>query len=135
MAYDQEYYLDNKEQILSHQAKYREKNKEKERLRHKIYREKNKDRHAGYERKRRASKRNSISEIYTVEEVLEKYGTLCHICEIEIDLTAERKPGKDGWEKGLHIDHLIEIHKGGADTLENVRPAHGLCNLKRNGKQ
>jgi len=31
----------------------------------------------------------------------------------------------------LHIDHLVPLAKGGSDTLENVRPAHGICNLRK----
>jgi 5-methylcytosine-specific restriction endonuclease McrA len=134
MPYDPIKYQEEKERRAVWSKTYRLKNKDKERLRHKLYRQKNKEKRAGYERKRRAIKRNSTSEPYTITDVLEKYGTLCHICNLEIDLNAERRSGKDGWEQGLHIDHLIEISKGGADTLENVRPAHGLCNLERNGK-
>jgi len=32
---------------------------------------------------------------------------------------------------GLHIDHVMPLSKGGPDTLENVRPAHGSCNVKK----
>ena len=134
MAYDPEKYAANKERILKYQAAYRERNLVKERLRRKRWKELNKEKHAGYERKRRASKRNAPSEPYTITDVLERYGNKCHICGKKIDLKAERRTGRKGWEKGLHIDHLVEISKGGADTLENVRPAHGLCNLERNGK-
>jgi len=35
---------------------------------------------------------------------------------------------------GLQIDHVIPIVKGGPDTLNNVRPAHGLCNIKKKDK-
>jgi 5-methylcytosine-specific restriction endonuclease McrA len=62
-------------------------------------------------------------------QVLELYGTKCHICEKEIDLNASRQVGKPGWENGLHIDHVIPLSKGGNDTIENVRPSHGQCNI------
>jgi hypothetical protein len=71
---------------------------------------------------------------YTEAEVLEKYGSDCHICQTPIDLKANRQPGKPGWKKGLHIDHLVPILRGGPDTLENVRPAHGLCNTSKGAK-
>jgi 5-methylcytosine-specific restriction endonuclease McrA len=29
----------------------------------------------------------------------------------------------------LHIDHVYPLSKGGLDTLENVRPSHGKCNI------
>jgi 5-methylcytosine-specific restriction endonuclease McrA len=66
---------------------------------------------------------------YSDQDVLEAYGLDCHICQTPIDLNAPRQVGKDGWEKGLHIDHVYPLSKGGLDTLENVRPAHGKCNV------
>lgn len=81
-------------------------------------------------RKRRATKLGNYSEPYTLEQVLERYGTNCHICQKPIDLQAPRLP-RDGknWEIGLHLDHVIPISKGGADMLENVKPAHAKCNF------
>jgi 5-methylcytosine-specific restriction endonuclease McrA len=134
MAYDPEKYAANPEKFAEYGKRYREKHKEKERLRHKIYKQNNKEKHASSERRRRARKRNQQTDLYTVEQVIELYGISCYICLEPIDLNAERRTGRKGWEKGLHIDHLIEISKGGSDTLDNVRPAHGLCNLERNGK-
>lgn len=82
-------------------------------------------------RKRKARKFNVCHSPYTEQQVLEKYGTNCHICKLPIDLKAPRKAGKRGWEKGLHIDHKKALSKGGEDNIENVRPAHGLCNVKK----
>ena len=132
MVYNKAYYDANTEKFLAMQAAWREKNREKERLRHKIYRQANKDKHAGYERKRRAIKRQAVAEFYTTEDVLNLHGTNCHICNKPIDLLASRRVGRQNWENGLHIDHIIPISKQGSDTLENVRPSHGLCNLKKN---
>ena len=85
--------------------------------------------------RRRTKKFNGIIMPYSVDDVLSLYGALCHICEEPIDLNAPKTVGKGlGWEKGLHIDHLVPISKGGSDTLENVRPAHGLCNLSKGAK-
>lgn len=84
---------------------------------------------------RRARLLGNESEPYTEQEVLELYGTDCHICNEPIDLQANRRAGQDGWEKGLHIDHVIPILKGGPDTLENVRPSHGLCNISKGAKE
>jgi hypothetical protein len=66
---------------------------------------------------------------YTETEILEKYGTLCHICNLEIDMNAPRQVGRLGWEMGLHLDHVYPLSKGGDDTIENVRPSHGRCNI------
>lgn len=69
---------------------------------------------------------------YTEEQVLAAYGNECYLCNNPIDLSAPRWTAKPGWQNGLHIDHLIPVSKGGPDTLENVRPTHGLCNTTKN---
>jgi 5-methylcytosine-specific restriction endonuclease McrA len=66
---------------------------------------------------------------YSDADVLSTYGLDCHICQTPIDLNAPRQVGKNGWEKGLHIDHVYPLSKGGLDTIENVRPSHGKCNI------
>jgi 5-methylcytosine-specific restriction endonuclease McrA len=72
---------------------------------------------------------NPESNYFTANTVLATYGTNCHICSEPIDLEAPRKSGLEGWELSLHIDHVKPLSKGGDDTLENVRPSHGQCNL------
>jgi 5-methylcytosine-specific restriction endonuclease McrA len=84
---------------------------------------------ANRNRMHRAKAAGGVVGYYSDLQVLELYGTDCHICGETIDLTASRQCGRDGWEKGLHIDHVIPLSKGGADSLENVRPAHGQCNI------
>ena len=79
---------------------------------------------------RRHFRRNSTEPgNYSDIDVLSTYGLDCHICQTPVDLNAPRKVGQDGWEKGLHIDHVYPLSKGGLDTLENVRPSHGKCNI------
>ena len=80
---------------------------------------------------RRARKAQVESEYYTEQLVLETHGHLCHICGTEVDLTAPRICGVEGWENGLHLDHVIPISAGGSDVLSNVKPAHGKCNLTK----
>lgn len=67
--------------------------------------------------------------LYSDIEVVQMYGARCHICLGPIDLDAPRQCGKPGWEKSLHIDHVFPLSKGGLDTIENVRPSHGQCNI------
>ena len=86
-------------------------------------------------RRRQAKKNKSDFEFYTDSDVLNKYGSICHICNKQIDLKAPRRSGMGkNWENGLHIDHVIPISEFGPDTLENVRPAHGLCNIKKGNR-
>jgi 5-methylcytosine-specific restriction endonuclease McrA len=82
-------------------------------------------------RRRRAQKLNNGSESYTELQVLEKHGTDCYLCGNPIDMSAPRKCGLPGWQNGLHIEHVIDLALGGSDTLQNVRGAHAICNLKK----
>lgn len=84
--------------------------------------------------KRRAKVMATRHELYTEQQVIEKYGTNCHLCHLPIDFDAPRRVGRNGWEKGLHIEHLVPIDKGGPDILDNVRPSHGLCNLRKGAR-
>jgi 5-methylcytosine-specific restriction endonuclease McrA len=128
------HYAENKEALLAYQKGYRKRNAAKFRAKQKKYWAKHPEKALAFNRKRRA-RVNKVEHIpYTKEEVLEKYGSDCHICGIPIDLNAPRKAGKKGWEHGLHLDHLIPISKGGPDTIDNVRPAHGVCNLSKGAR-
>lgn len=85
-------------------------------------------------RVRRARVKGVPFERYRVEDVIDRYGTICHLCNKEIDLSAPRQMKVPGWQNGLHMDHVIPISKNGPDVLDNIRPAHGLCNIQRNNK-
>jgi len=94
----------------------------------------NPEKHKVSSRVRRARVKGVIGEPYTWFEVIDMWGASCHICGKIIDLDAPRQMSKQGWEQGLHMDHVVPISKGGSDTLSNVKPAHGLCNIKKNDK-
>jgi len=81
------------------------------------------------DRMHRAKAAGGVLGYYSDEDVVKLYGTDCHICNEPIDFTAPRQCGKLGWERGYHVDHVIPLSKGGADSIENVRPAHGQCNI------
>ena len=134
-AYFKEYKKKNRERLLHIQRLYVEANREKVAAQKKQWKIDNPERNLHSNRKaeraRRARLKNNITIPYKESQVISTYGTNCNICGLEIDFLAPRQVGKKGWEKGLHIDHLIPIAKGGSDTLNNVRPTHGLCNLKK----
>ena len=121
--YAKEWRKTNSEKYKQAQLKYRLSNYEKV---------KENGRKASH--KRRALKFGSGYSPYTEQQVLEKYGTNCHLCKLPIDMNAPRKVGKNGWQKGLHIEHLIPLSKNGKDNLKNVRPSHGLCNMTKYNK-
>lgn len=128
------YYQKNKEKLKAKTAAYAKANPEKARKWKKESAERHPETRRIGKRRRRAREASVKSERYTTQEVLDLYGFLCHICGKEIDLTAPRQCGKKGWRHGLHIDHLIPISKGGSDTLSNVRPSHGGCNVRKSFK-
>jgi 5-methylcytosine-specific restriction endonuclease McrA len=133
-----EYYRKNREDILEKRKHYREANHEKIIQRDKIYREVNSEffnaSHRKAKRKRKALRLQNGHSPYSEAEVLNTYGTNCHLCGQSIDFEAPRSSGAFGWELGLHIDHVIPISKGGSDTLENVKPAHGRCNVSKGNR-
>jgi len=124
----------NKEKANATQRAWRLKNKEKDAVYKAEYKTKYPHKAGEYRRQRRAREAHVVSEPYEWFEVLHKYGTMCHICGDKIDINAPRKTGEKGWEHGLHIDHIIPISKGGPDTIDNVRPAHGVCNLSKGAR-
>jgi 5-methylcytosine-specific restriction endonuclease McrA len=127
-------YNNNKESILESHRSYYRNNKEKILKRHKRYYVSNIDLYRRAKSRRRAKERNNGYEKYTLAQVLELYGTVCHICLEQIDMDAPRSIGAKGWENGLHLDHVIPISKGGSDTLSNIRPSHGICNMTKSSK-
>lgn len=159
--YNSQYHQANFEVLSEYQRRWRENNHQKLLDQAKTYRETNRDqvlvclrdwktrnpdyaseylknnldKNAGWTRARRARIRGNLVEKYTETQVLDTYGTNCHICLGPIDMFAPRHARSGpGWELGLHIDHLLPIALGGPDTLANVRPSHAICNLAKGGK-
>ena len=130
--------INNPEKVKKIKNAWNEANREKYKKSIKASRAKNPDLYSemgrSKTRRRRAMQKLQKVENYTTQHVLDLYGSLCHLCGTGIDLQATRQCGKKGWEYGLNIDHVIPISKGGSDTLENVRPAHAVCNLKKGAK-
>ena len=120
----------NQDKIIA----WREANKDKIR----IWLEANREKVNAYSRNKtrriRAMRKGIGYEPYTEYQVLELYGTDCHICGKPIDMKAPRRCGLTNWEYGLQIDHVIPLSKEGQDTLKNVRPSHGICNLRKGSK-
>lgn len=108
---------------------YRNENWEKIAQQKKEWAKNNPDKSRRIKRKYRVAKRNVIHEPYTDQQVLDKYGHNCYLCQEPIDFTVPRKE-----PKGFQVEHVIAISKGGPDTLENVRPSHAACNWSKGNK-
>ena len=133
--YQQNMRIKHKDNVLKRNKEYHYKNRDSILTKKREYSKNNKEISRRGDRKRRAQKIQNGFEFYTEQQVIETYGNECYLCNSRIDLKAARQIGKLGWQNGLHIDHLIPISKGGPDTLENVRPTHGLCNITKNNKE
>ena len=105
------------------------KNRVNERTRN--WRLSNPDKHKESTRANKNRRRGAKVEHYTTQQALDIYGSNCHLCGEPIDLKAPRWTAILGWERGLHLDHVVRISEGGKDSLENVRPSHALCNLQK----
>ena len=113
---------------------WQKKNKDKMKQYRKKYNASEKGKENRKEAKQRRRERISVNgkEQWTLDEFLRMYAiVLCVECGDVIDLSAPRNTGAEGWERGLHIDHKIAIAAGGSDTLDNLSPTHGICNLKK----
>ena len=122
---------DNKDKIKATQAIWYDNNRDVKLEKNKNWDKSNPDKKRSHARKRRALKNNAVSDRYLDSDILSRYGSDCYLCKNAIDLSAPRSIGSKGWENSFHIEHVIPLSKGGNDTIENVRPSHGLCNLRK----
>ena len=83
------------------------------------------------DRKRRARGKSLLTVNFNTKDVIDLWGTDCHICNNGIDMRVTRHCGESGWEEGLHLDHVIPLAKGGDNIISNVKPSHARCNLKK----
>lgn len=90
-----------------------------------------KKRESGRKRQERYREKNGTPKRIDALEVIEKYGSDCHICGKPIDLNISRDPKNVGSKNSLQIDHVIPRTKGGSDEIENLRPAHAFCNKRK----
>lgn len=126
---------DNPEIALARFTRWKQANPEKAIVRVKLWKianpEKVRDSDRSKSRRRRAQI-NATKEKYTEAQVIDTYGTDCHLCGKPIDFNAPRHPQFEGWEMGLQIDHVLPLSRKGADNLANVRPSHAQCNIRKN---
>lgn len=79
------------------------------------------------QRRRERMRSNGSVERYSVEEIGERDGWVCGLCQDPVDHVC-RYPDP----RSPSIDHVRTIAAGGTDTKENVRLTHWGCNHERN---
>jgi hypothetical protein len=127
--YDKQYREKNRNIVRKRNNDWYWKNKEYHNQKSKEHWLNNRESYRLRERRYRARKKNNGYEKYTEQDIFNKYGTDCYLCQKSIDLNIPRTE-----PEGLNIEHVIPIVKGGPDTLENVRPSHRNCNLSKHDK-
>ncbi|MGW5094672.1 HNH endonuclease [Streptomyces nodosus] len=78
-------------------------------------------------RRRERMRSNGSSERYTAEEIGERDGWICGLCQDPVDRTYQHPD-----PRSPSIDHIRTIAAGGTDTRDNVRLTHWGCNHERN---
>jgi 5-methylcytosine-specific restriction endonuclease McrA len=113
-----DYVANNKPAHLKRQHAWYEKNKDDIKTRVSQYKKDHPEQYQMYSNKRLASKKTTIIEVFTNQDIKNKYGDKCFYC------------------NGLfeHIDHYMPLSRGGSHTLENVRPSCKTCNLHKSNK-
>ncbi len=69
------------------------------------------------------------SEMITHEDVALRDNSVCHICGDVVDMLLPRTS-----RFGATLDHVVPIAKGGLDSLENLKLAHWICNVRKSDK-
>lgn len=119
--YDRKYQAEHRDVVLVYKAEYREKNKERIAEYMRNWRKNNSAKRNQHNSKYVALKNGSKVESVNYEKILERDGMICHICELEI-------------ENDLQFDHVIPLSRGGAHSMENIKPSHARCNLRKGAK-
>jgi len=120
------YYEKNLERIKEKNKEWCKNNIDRKKKLVKMWQKNNPDRIRDYCRKRRALRKGTFSENIDEKQVYEKYNWLCQICYKKI-----KKNLKWPNPMSISIDHIIPLAKGGNHILNNVQPAHLICNISK----
>lgn len=130
-----------KDAATAYQLEWRRNNRDKynakKREQTRRWRKKNPERTREWQRTKDRRKRARLKQLksinFTTKDVLDLWGTDCHICNRFIDMRITRNCGEPNWEEGLHLDHVIPLSKGGHNIISNVKPSHAKCNIDKSG--
>jgi 5-methylcytosine-specific restriction endonuclease McrA len=117
-------YAEKVNEIKAQKATYREKNKEHIKEHASKWRKENKDKKNTYEHTRRARKAGNGGKLSKdiIIRLLFLQKRKCAICKKNMDKT------------GHHLDHIIPLHVGGANSDRNVQLTCPMCNAKKGRK-
>jgi len=113
------YYIAHRDTIKQHVQSWRETHRESYRKHRRDYRLRYPEKHAEKQRRRNARKRGSVFERVDYAAILERDGSVCHIC------------GREVASADMSFDHVIPLARGGSHTADNIKVAHMLCNVRK----
>lgn len=82
-----------------------------------------------YRGRRRARLAAATDGTVETADVFALFGWTCHLCHDEID-PAVKHPDP----MSASVDHVIPLARGGSHSVQNVRPAHLSCNLRKGAR-
>ncbi len=117
---DRAYYQNNREALQQKMRDYYYANHEERLRKQREWGARNVKKVSEYSARKRARMRLVVVGEVCYATLLEAHGMVCHICGGEIRTKAE-----------LHMDHVVPLIRGGEHSMENIRPSHGLCNMRK----
>lgn len=73
--------------------------------------------------------RASLNRRRAIGQLTKRDGWKCQICHQSFNRQAPAHPHP----RSVTIDHVVQMWKGGTDDIANLRLAHRICNMRRNG--
>lgn len=129
-AADRAYYRANAEKASADRRANYLANKERDLARIKKWQQDNRERlrpiKAEVSARRRARKLNNGVEYYKRQDIFDRDGGVCGICDGVVDPALVHPD-----PLSFSIDHVIPISKGGADAPSNVQTSHLECNVRK----
>lgn len=127
----QQWRLRNPDKVRNGFAVWREENAEHDRARNRAYRLEHPEVPRENARRRRARQAGSNAvEVFTRQEIGERDGWTCGICELPVDQALQ-------WPdpQSQSLDHIVALSLGGEHTQANCRIAHLVCNMRRGNRE
>lgn len=111
------------EEFKDHRREYmrdwRDEHEEHLRVYDRSYKQNNRPQRAENQARRNARKRLATIEPVDFDEILERDGLWCYLCQSEVE------------PDDIHFDHVVPLSKGGMHTMDNIRVTHSVCNLRK----
>lgn len=136
--YNKELYRKNREENIRRVRQWEKAQGEEwvklKRKQARAWQQKNPGRVSENARARRAKEKALPHEPYTLEDIVDRYGSTCYLCGYEVDLN---RTGRLLNPRTLNVDHVIPISdpECPGDILSNVRVTHYSCNIKKSGRR